>query len=188
MQPYSPTDEKDFAKQNRRQYRLAMSELDYPDQHHLRAAEGWLELGQSLEAEEELNRISAGNRTNPDVLEMRWKIAAEAKAWDGALQIARDLIDVDPDRPTGWINHSYCLHELKQTQEAWECLLPAAGRFPTVSIIAYNLACYACQLGRLVQAKNWLAKAVAAGGEAQIKALALADADLKPLWPEIEKF
>lgn len=165
-----------------------MSQLDYPDQHHLRAAHGWLDFGQLPEAEEELNRISTGNFSHPDVLEARWIIATETESWQSALQIARDLIDVDPDRASGWINQSYCLHELKLTQEAWACLLPAAGKFPTVSIISYNLACYACQLGRLVQAKNWLAKAVAVGGKAQIKAMALSDADLKPLWPVIEKF
>ncbi len=164
-----------------------MSQLDFPDQHHLRAAHGWLDLGKPLEAEEELNQISKCNFSHPDVLEARWKIAVEGSEWHGALQIARNLIDVDPDRVSGWINQSYCLHELKQTQEAWERLLPAAGKFPKVSIIPYNLACYACQLGRLEQAQDWLDKALAAGGKSQIKAMALSDDDLKPLWPVIEK-
>ena len=165
-----------------------MSQLDYPDQHHLRAADGWLDLGNIIEAEEELNRISPANFFNPDVLELRWKIATETNSWQGALQIARDLIDADPDRAWGWINQSYCLHELKRTQEAWESLLLAAGRFPKVSIIPYNLACYTCQLGWLAQAQTWLDKAVAVGGKTQIKAMALSDDDLKPLWPVIEKF
>ena len=165
-----------------------MSQLDFPDRHHLCAAHGWLDLGRPLEAKEELSKISKTNFSHPDVLEARWKIAVEGKEWHSALQIARDLIAVDPDRVTGWINQSYCLHELQRTQEAWESLLPAAGKFPKVGIIPYNLACYACQLGRLAQAQDWLEKALAVGGKMQIKAMALSDDDLKPLWPLIERF
>ena len=182
------SDEKDFAKRDGKRYALVMSQLDFPDHHHLRAAHGWLDLGRPLEAKEELSQISKTNFSHPDVLEARWKIAVEGNEWHSALQIARDLIDVDPDRVTGWINQSYCLHELKRTQEAWESLMRVAGKFPKVGIIPNNLACYACQLGRLAQAQDWLDKALAAGGRAQIKAMALSDDDLKPLWPEIEKF
>ena len=178
---------KDFAICIRPQYRWRVSELEYPDQHHLRAAHGWLELGRPREAGEELDRISAGNFFQSDVLEARWNIAVENNDWHAALQIARDLIDVDPDRASGWIDQSYCLHELKRTQEAWERLLPAAGKFSKASIIPYNLACYACQLGRLEPAQEWLAKAMALGDATQVKAMALNDADLQPLWSVIEK-
>jgi hypothetical protein len=35
-----------------------MKSLEHPDSLHLRAAQGWLELGDHLEANEELERIS----------------------------------------------------------------------------------------------------------------------------------
>ncbi len=140
-----------------------------------------------MEAVEELDQISPAKFFHPDVLEARWKIAVENHDWHGALQIARDLMDVDPRRPSGWISRSYCLHELKRTKQALDCLLPAAGKFPEVGLIPYNLACYACQLGRFEQAQAWLAKAMAKGASAELKAMALGDADLKPLWSVIAK-
>jgi hypothetical protein len=40
--------------------------LPHPDEHHLNAAEGWLELGNHLEANEELEKIEAFIRPHPD--------------------------------------------------------------------------------------------------------------------------
>jgi hypothetical protein len=53
--------------------------LDPPDSLHLRAAQGWLELGDHLEANSELDKITAFLRSHPDVLELRWQIYAKAK-------------------------------------------------------------------------------------------------------------
>jgi hypothetical protein len=44
------------------------------DQHHLRAAEGWLELGDWRSANEELESVTAALRAHPDVLAMRWQV------------------------------------------------------------------------------------------------------------------
>jgi len=164
-----------------------MAEVDYPDRHHLSAALGWLELGNAREARAELNRIAPRQLAHPDVLEMRWKICAAEKRWDEALIVARAVIDLAPERPSGWIHQSYSLHELKRTREAWTELLRVAGKFTDVSMIPYNLACYACQLGNLTQAQRWLAAAISIAGKEEIKSAALADADLRPIWPEVEK-
>ena len=57
--------------------------------------------------------------------------------------------------------------------------------FPISATIRYNLACYECQLGRLEQGKFWLEKAFAIGDATKLKLMALADADLEPLWRNI---
>ena len=54
-------------------------------------------------------------------------------------------------------------------------------------MIAFNLACYACQLGRLEEAHAWLRKAMDFGDEKEIKLRALDDPDLEPLWANIGK-
>jgi len=159
-----------------------MTKLEPPDVHHLLAAIGWVELGNPAEARHELNRISEAHRSHPDVLEGEWRIHAAAKSWTAALQVARRQIQAAKSHPSGWINQSYALHELKQTREAFDQLLPLARRFPKISVIHYNLACYACQLGRLDAAKKSLARAIKHRGKDEIKNLALADADLKPMW------
>ena len=163
-----------------------MHELTPPDSHYLNGAVGWCELGNFAEARAELHRISALNRDHPQVLAEEWRIYAAEKHWLPALEVARRLIEVAPDIPAGWINQSYSLHELKLTQEARNQLVPVAEKFPVVSTIPYNLACYACQLGDLTEARQWLAKAIKIGGAEDIKPMALSDPDLKPMWEEIK--
>ena len=64
-------------------------------------------------------------------------------------------------------------------------LLPAVKKFPEASLIPYNLACYACQLGDPAEARQWLRKAIARGERDEIKRLALNDPDLAVLREEI---
>jgi hypothetical protein len=49
--------------------------LTNPDAMHFQAAEGWLGLGNHLEANEELEMITPTLRAHPDVLEMRWHVS-----------------------------------------------------------------------------------------------------------------
>lgn len=160
-----------------------MSQLEYPDLHYVRAAQGWIELGFYGEAAVELRKLSAPAHGHPDVLDLRWQLAAHQQRWDAALEIAQLLIQRAPDRPSGWIHQSYALHELRRTHEAWDALLPTSKRFPNDGTIAYNLACYACQLGDLGVAREWVHRAIKLRGKNEIKAMAANDADLKPLQP-----
>ena len=72
-------------------------------------------------------------------------------------------------------------------QAAWDALLPAFEKFPKEPTIPYNLACYACQLRRLDEARQWLERAVKIAGKEKIKFMALNDDDLEPLWQEIKR-
>ncbi len=164
-----------------------MKDLRPPDTHYLNAAAGWLELGDPVEANRELARISAHSRSHPAALELHWQICAVQKNWPEALEAARQFIEADGDNPSGWIHQSYTLHELKRTGEARDRLLPLVEKFPHISTIPYNLACYACQLGDLDQARQWLTRAIKTGNKEDIRKAALADPDLKPMWEEIQK-
>jgi len=155
--------------------------LEPPASFHLRAAKGWLELGNHVEADAELDEIKPVLRWHPDVLDVRWHIYAAAKKWERCLDIANAMINLAPDFSEAWTHRSYALHELKRTQEAFDQLLPAAGTFPKVWTIPYNLACYLAQLGRLDESRKWLNKAMVADEDA-VKRIALEDPDLKPLW------
>jgi len=162
-----------------------MQPLGPPDIHHVYAVHGWLELGNSREARVELSRLSAGVRGHPEVLEAQWRICAADHEWEQALTVAAEMVAADPEDPTGWVDQSYALHELKRTEEARALLLPVALRFPDTSVIPYNLACYACQLGDLEDARRWLQRAATLRNRAELRRLALNDRDLKPLWNEI---
>jgi tetratricopeptide (TPR) repeat protein len=90
-----------------------------------------------------------------------------------------------PDEPFGWIHLAYALNELKRTREAWNVLLSIADKFPDQDVIPYNLACYAAQLGRLKEAKQWLELAIEMADSKEVKQVALDDPDLEPLRKEI---
>jgi len=166
-----------------------MQKLEPPDSHYLNAAIGWLELGVRAEAVAELDQISPAHQRHPDVLEARWSLLAHERHWDAALVAARDLLTEAPTRSSAWLHHAYALRRAKGggLQKAWGALLPAATKFPEEPIICFNLACYACQLQQLDEARGWLKRAMKIGGREHIKLMALVDEDLKPLWKEIRK-
>ena len=164
-----------------------MSKLEPPDAFALSAALGWLELGNAVEALAELERVTPANQTHPGVLEVRWAALAELKHWETALVVAGELIKAAPDNVSGWLHRAYATRRAPSggLARAWEALLPAAEKFPAETLVAFNLACYACQRQQLNIARQWLRHAAAIGGKPQIKRMALADADLEPLWPEL---
>jgi predicted Zn-dependent protease len=165
-----------------------MEPLSRADQLCLDAAEGWLGLGNQVEAFTELQQISEEAQQHPEVLRLRYDIYATGKNWAAAAETAQALCQLEPDLPTGPIHLAYALHELKRTKEAWDVLLPIATRFPDKHIVYYNLACYACQLGNLPGARKWLERAVKTAGLDVIHKMALQDPDLEPLWPEIKSW
>jgi predicted Zn-dependent protease len=166
-----------------------MQKLEPPDTHYFLAAIGWLELGNVVEARAELAQISAAQQEHPDVLEVRWSLAAEQERWEEALEIARALLRRAPKRSSGWLHQAYALRRVPHggVQKAWEALLPAFDKFPKEATIPFNLSCYACQIGQPDAARDWLKRAVAISGKEKVIAMALNDSDLKPLWDEIRQ-
>ncbi|PWU10598.1 MAG: hypothetical protein C5B50_25360 [Verrucomicrobia bacterium] len=165
-----------------------MKTLDHPSRIQIQAAQGWLELGNPVEAEAELEQMTPELREHPDVLKLRWEICAARKKWEEALEIASALVHLEPDEPLGWVHKSFALHELKRTTEARNNLVGVVEKFGDSPTIRYNMACYECQLGRLEQAKLWLEKAFKMGNPVRMKQAALKDPDLEPLWVEIRKY
>jgi len=155
---------------------------------HLRAAEGWLDLGNFVEASAELEKIPPRLRRHTEVLEVQWQLAARTGQWEECLNLSKAIIKRAPNRASGWINFSFALHELKRTQEAWDSLFAVVEKFPLQPTIAYNLACYAAQLGRSWEAEQWLRQAFKVGEAKVLKPMALADPDLEPLGDQIADF
>jgi predicted Zn-dependent protease len=156
------------------------------DQRHLEAAEGWLGLGDHIEAQKELDAITPELHGHPLILNLRWQVCAAGKKWKAALDIAASMTRTAPNDPQGWVHQSYALHELKRTQEALDALMCVVHRFPKVAIMRYNLACYECQLGHVTEAKAWLKMAFVLAEDArQMRQMALEDPDLGPLRKEV---
>ena len=163
-----------------------MNPLPPPDCFFVSAADGWLGLGDPASAAAELDQVSAAHRHHPAVLHLRWALCASQLDWPEALRVARELRDSLPEQAVGWLHFSYALRRAPEggLTAAWNELLPALEKFPEEPTIPFNLACYACQLGRLDDARAMLARAAGQNRDF-IQQLALSDADLEALWPEI---
>ncbi|MDA1278274.1 MAG: hypothetical protein O2960_30130 [Verrucomicrobia bacterium] len=163
-----------------------MNSIEPPDKHHLLAAEGWLELGNELEAFKELDRIAPAFTAHPEVLRLRCRLYGKTRNWIAAVNAAKALCELD----TG---SSLMLDDLPPRFEGPIKTIFGDGRHSFESIklsfyaIPYNLACYACQLGHLKEAWDWLMVAVDIADVNEIRMLALHDEDLEPLWDQIRE-
>jgi tetratricopeptide (TPR) repeat protein len=169
-----------------------VKELGPSDAFRLLAAEGWLELGNAAEAEKELDQITRRARSRPEVLKARWCVCHAAKKWAAGVEVGSKLIELEPRDSFGWINRSYAIRRAPEggLQAAYEALRPGAERVEDVELVAFNLACYACQLGRLNEARQWLKRAFAAamqnGRLVECRRRALFEEDLRPLRDELD--
>ena len=161
--------------------------ISIQDQRLLSAAEGWIGLGNYVEADAELDLLPARVRAFPSVLKIRWQIYAGIKNWEGAFEIATAIRRARPRDSFGWIHAAFALHALNRTQEAWDFLFPAHQIFPCNSMICYNLACYASRLGHIAESRRWLERAIELGDSAEIRITALNDPDLEALWQNMGK-
>ena len=160
-----------------------MISLPTADQHRLRAAEGWLELGNQREAGIELDGITPGLLSHPEVLYMRWQINRSAQQWDACFKVAQALVETVPDDPRAWTFLAQTFYYSKRFQEAYDLAISKITVFPKHWPLYYDAACYACLTGRLSQAQQFLQLAAALGDETHVKQLAAKDPDLASLFP-----
>src|ERR1700744_4782930 len=78
--------------------------FSHSDLFHLRAAQGWMELGDLSEANAELENISAELRALPAVLELRFEICAKELKWDACREIAEAITKQIPEHVAGWLH------------------------------------------------------------------------------------
>ena len=152
------------------------------DKIHFDAAEGWLGLGIAQSAIEELENISPENRSQPDVLSLRWDSLTYAGAHETAEGVARNLTEIVPGNFEYWCQLSHSLHESGRTQEAYETLSGVSDRFGDEWMLHHFAAIYLCRLGRLDQARMALNRTLELNPDHRIDALE--DPDLEPLWKE----
>jgi tetratricopeptide (TPR) repeat protein len=129
-----------------------MGRLSASNRFHLKAAQGWLGLGNWKEANEELDRVTQRLRAHPEVLCVRWIISSKAGNWELALEITRTLADQNPDDSFSFVRLGWSLFELNRIQEAQDSLTAVVSRFPNDYRLPYDLARYSCKLGKLKEA------------------------------------
>ena len=162
-------------------------DIGFPDRRYLDAAQGWLGLGNLLEAESELQRISPNLQTHPEVLELRWKTLSSVGNWDLAAKVARTLSELMPFAARGHALLAQSLKNQGRIEDACRVLTAVVDKFPKDWCLRYDLACYTCQLGQFKTAGEWLINAMNIAGAKQIKKMAVDEPDLTPLWESSEE-
>jgi len=106
-----------------------------------------------------------------------------AKRWCDAATIAMHLATVNPEGAMWWINWAYATRRHRGIPEAKQILLDAEKIHPGEAMIKFNLGCYACQTGNIEEAFTRVKRAIELDGD--LRATALDDPDLEPLWSRI---
>ncbi len=154
--------------------------LEPANERRLIAAEGFLELGLPLDANEEIESMDADVRHVPEVLAVRVGIYRALEAWPLMQVVARQLALDAPDKPDWTVAWAYATRRADSLDAARLILVNAVERLPGVAVFAFNLACYEAQLGDIGSAKKHLSRAIELRGDLRLRALE--DEDLKALW------
>jgi tetratricopeptide (TPR) repeat protein len=154
--------------------------LEPPDQQHLEAAHGYIELGMFLEANEELENIDPYCRALPEVLNARLVIYQGLQKWELMAVVATKLVEWNPNEPGFFVGLAYATRRAKSVSAAHEILLRGEKLHPKEGAIQFNLACYEAQLGNIEKAKQHLKQATTL--HPRFAMMALEDKDLESLW------
>ena len=159
-------------------------ELMLPEEHqrNLLAAQGYCELAMFEDSLQQLDRLSPEEQQHPCSVEMRLIVLMQAKRWKDALAAGQRLIQIAPEKNTGYIHSAFCLHELGQTEAARSLLLSGPGSLHQEPVFHYNMACYECMLGQLEEARQHLERSIQL--DKKFRDYARTDPDLKALWKE----
>jgi len=166
------------------------AELSPENQQRIAAAEGWLELGDSIEAATELNQVSPVHHDHPAVLTLRWRMFAKAHDWKAACEVAETLSVLVPQIVEPQLLLAEAVRSVPNggLPKALQLLVDAAPRFQHEPVIPFTIARYACTLRRFKEAHRWwmtaLTIAKQQGTDREWKRKALLEEDLQPLWRE----
>jgi len=125
----------------------------------LEAARGYCELGLPALAWEEIAPLRRPLGHLSSLMETELMILLMEKRWIEGLALALRLQRQHPDQPAGWLQASFCLHELGRTREALERLVSGPRVLRSVALFHYNRGCYLARLGNLHDAMASLRRA-----------------------------
>lgn len=168
----------------------SLQTLSESERAHLRACQGWLELGEYSEALRELNRVPRSMAGHFEILRLRYQIYSALGQWDWAYLVSETAVQLWSSMSESWLWRAHAARCLPSggLERARELLQPAVERFPEDALIPLNLALFESQLGHVVEAREWLHVAGERGKRqgilTQITSFIASDPALAKLWKE----
>ena len=154
--------------------------LSDTDQLHLNTAAGFLQIGEPMDAWNELEEITPLNRGKTEVIVVRLAVCRALGQWELAEVIARTLIKREPEN----IMHVVALAEVMGKREGPVAAAAvyefAVDRFPDFSLLRVSLAVELIKAGQVEDAKRVLKEAF--GLYPDLRLAALDHPGLSAIW------
>ncbi len=157
--------------------------LEETDDRHLTAAQGYLELGLFIEANDELEEMDADVRHLPEVLEVRLGVYRALEKWELVEVVARKLTQYDPDESRWRIEWSKAVALRGNAGAARLILLDGIKLTSGSGELYFALACLDATAGNIEAAKEALHSAIKAAPE--LRKRSLDEPALEKLWDSI---
>jgi len=145
----------------------------------LNATIGYLGLGMTQDAWNELEDIAAKDRARPEVLKVSVEVCRALESWELMAEASNHLRKIEPDEVGHSLNMAYATRRFKSEADAAEILSMALRRYYDDALVRYNLACYWCVMGRVEEAREMLE--TACRRDESLRELAKTDEDLAGL-------
>ena len=142
-------------------------------------ARGYLGLGMIKEASAELDLVPADQAGETSVLALRAVVLQEQAKWPALAGVANELVRRQPMEPGWWIAWAYATRRSRSLAAAEAILIEGERTHPNEAAIQFNLGCYACQRGNLIEARRRVERAVSL--DPAFRDAAGIDPDLEPL-------
>jgi len=121
--------------------------IEPENQRLLTAAQGYLELGLPLDANDEIESMDADVRHVPEVLAVRVGIYRALEAWPLMQTVAKQLALYAPDEADWTVARAYATRRTDSLEAARLILVNAVERLPGVAVFHFKLACHPARLG-----------------------------------------
>jgi tetratricopeptide (TPR) repeat protein len=161
-----------------------MQPLDPRDQQHLGRAQEWLAREEFSEARFAFDQMSEAGRSHPESLAAAVAIFSGLQNHGKTIEAGRALVSGGRhlDRAPIWLALADALHQVGQTQEAYDTLKQFAAYECRDGLVFYRLAVYACLLGKSEEAKAHFTRAMNTAEGERLKREAWDDEQLRDIW------
>ena len=133
--------------------------LDMDVEKSLSAAEGYLQLEMPKDAIKEIESLPSKVRQGQHAAELELAAQMMEKHWNRAVDLARALCNIQPNKKAYYLHAAYCLHETGDTLAAKSFLMSGPKTLMKDALFHYNMGCYSAVLGDPEEAQRHLRQA-----------------------------
>lgn len=145
----------------------------------LDAADGYAQLGMWSDGLAELDQLSADEGISAPALSLRLAIYVGLQRWEECALLAQGMVRGGSEAPAAYLLGAYALRRWRSLAEAEAFLRQGEKVLNHDATFHFNLACYACQLGNISEARARLQ--IAYELDPALRERAAEEEDLQPL-------